>query len=88
METQSKSIYIVTCNNGDGSNFLEWHQTMSAEKQEQLVALNTTRYASRNDFEVKELKVPINFNLKYFAEVNSFTWFDDSQLKAEPEATT
>ena len=74
-----KSIYIVTTNGGDGSSYLEWHKTMSPEKQEYLVDKDPECYAGGEGLQYTELKFPDDFDLNKFAEVNYIFWFEDDE---------
>jgi hypothetical protein len=75
-----KSVYIVICNNGDGSNSLEWHKTMSPEKEEQLMDNDEwDKYTSGDGIQITELKLPDMVDLEVWAFLNNITWFEDMQ---------
>lgn len=77
-----KSIFIVTTDAGDGSNYLEWHKTMSDEKIKKLESEDTYgRYASGDGFQCKELKFPEDFDLEAFANANYISWFEDEKVE-------
>lgn len=72
-----KSVYIVTCNAGDGSNYLEWHKTMDGDKENRLLEGDSERYGSGDGFQLKELQFPDSFDLESFARTNHIYWYED-----------
>lgn len=72
-----KSIFIVICDCGDGSQSLEWHKTMSEQKAQELEDNDLERYSSGDGFQCRELKFPDGFDLEMFASANSIYWYED-----------
>lgn len=73
-----KSVFLVICNCGDGSQSIEWHKTMSAEKFSKMEDLDW--YQSGEGVQVTELKFPDDFDLETFVKQNHIYWFDDQEL--------
>lgn len=74
-----KKVYVVITDNGDGSNSLEWHKTMSPEKEEQLMDNDEYgKYTSGDGFQCTELQLPEGTDLDTFAFFNNITWFEDT----------
>lgn len=75
-----KSVYYVIRDCGDGSQNIEWHKTMSQEKEDKLVENDKyDSYASGDGFQCTELKFPDDFDIEEFAKVNHIYWFEDEQ---------
>ena len=73
-----KSIYMVLGDAGEGSNFIEWHKTMSDEKIELLG--EDDAYQSGDGVQVNELKMPDIIDLDNWASLNNITWFEDREI--------
>lgn len=72
-----KSVYIVICNAGDGSSYLEWHKTMDEGKEKRLLDGDPERYGSGDGFQLKELQFPDDFDLESFSRTNGIYWYED-----------
>ena len=72
-----KSVYIVICNAGDGSNYLEWHKTMDEDKQTSLLEGDLERYGSGDGFQLRELQFPDDFDLESFINLNRIYLYED-----------
>lgn len=73
-----KSVYMVICDCGDGSQSIEWHKTWSDEKRSTLEDGDTyDRYASGDGLQMTELKFPDVLNLDAWAKINFITWYED-----------
>lgn len=70
-----KFAYLVISDNGDGSQSIEWHRTMSDEKLDKLESED--RYQSGDGVQVGELKFPDNFDIEGFAKLNDIQWYED-----------
>lgn len=70
-----KSIFMVITQRGDGSNRIEWHQTMSYEKQNDLEEKYPECYSSGDGFQCKELRFPDDFDLDLWAKSNHISWW-------------
>ena len=70
-----KFAYLVIRDNGDGSQSIEWHRTLSEEKKARLA--EDDRYQSGDGVQVKELKFPGNFDIEGFAKLNYIFWQED-----------
>lgn len=73
-----KSVFMVICDNGDGSHSIEWHKTMSVEKMDELEEEDC--YQSGDGVQVTKLKFPDNFDFEEFAKVNYIRWYEDDAL--------
>ena len=77
-----KSIFMVITDSGDGSNSIEWHKTMSEDKQEKLEAGDKYgRYCSGDGFQCRELKFPNIVDLDIWAHINHITWFEETDYE-------
>lgn len=72
-----KTIYMVIGDAGDGSNFIEWHKTMSDEKIDKLGEDDS--YQSGDGVQVTKLKFPDNFDLAEFAATNNIYFYEDDE---------
>ena len=67
-----RSIFMVIMDCGDGSQTIEWHKTMSQEKEDYLVENDEyDSYASGEGFQCTELKFPDNFDIELFGIQNN-----------------
>ena len=73
-----KSIYMVICDCGDGSQSIEWHRTWDDHKHEMLEEGDDCyRYASGDGLQMTELKFPDSFDIDAFAKDNHIYWYED-----------
>ena len=70
-----KFAYLVIRDNGDGSQSIEWHRTMSKEKQARLAEDDS--YQSGDGVQIKALKFPGNFDIGGFTKLNHIFWQED-----------
>lgn len=77
----SKTVYLVIGDAGDGSNFLEWHRTMTPEKQELMESKD--EYQSGDGVQITELEFPDDFDLDLFAKANCISWHENDQDDAD-----
>lgn len=70
-----KFAYLVIRDNGDGSQSIEWHRTMSKEKKERLAEDDS--YQSGDGVQIKALKFPGNFDIEGFTKLNHIFWQED-----------
>ena len=66
-----KSIYMVICDCGDGSQSIEWHRTWDDHKHERL------EEGSGDGLQMTELKFPDSFDIDAFAKDNHIYWYED-----------
>lgn len=70
-----KFAYLVIRDNGDCSQSIEWHRTMSKEKQERLAEDDS--YQSGDGVQITALKFPGNFDIEGFTKLNHIFWQED-----------
>lgn len=70
-----KNLYMVIVDAGDGSQFIEWHKTMSEEKIDKLGEDDS--YQSGDGVQVKELKFSDSFDIAEFAATNRIIFYED-----------
>lgn len=79
-----KSIFLVLCDCGDGSQRIEYHKEMSQDIIDEIEKLDRYgTYASGDGFQCTELKFPDEFDLDNWAFFNGINWFDMSEYKAD-----
>lgn len=70
-----KFAYLVIRDNGDGSQTIEWHRTMSEDKEAKLAEDDS--YQSGDGVQITELKFPGNFDIDGFGKLNNIFWYED-----------
>ena len=70
-----KFAYLVIRDNGDHSQTIEWHRTMSKEKKERLA--EDESYQSGDGVQITALKFPGNFDIEGFTKLNHIFWQED-----------
>lgn len=74
------SVYIVICDNGDGSQSLEWHRTWDDDKRALLQENDPyDRYASGDGLQMTELKLPNIIDLDNWAFFNNIHWYEEQE---------
>ena len=79
-----QTIFTVITDNGDGSNSVEWHKTMSDEKLAKMEQQDC--YQSGDGVQLKELVFPDTFDLDMWARINNIWWFNDKEFLLETES--
>jgi hypothetical protein len=79
-----QTIFTVITDNGDGSNSVEWHKTMSDEKLAKMEQQDY--YQSGDGVQLKELVFPDTFDLDMWASINNIWWFNDKEFLLETES--
>lgn len=70
-----KFAYLVIRDNGEGSQTIEWHRTMSEDKEAKLAEDDS--YQSGDWVQITELKFPGNFDIDGFGKLNNIFWYED-----------
>lgn len=68
-------VYMVIGDAGDGSNFIEWHRTMSDEKVEKMELED--QYQSGDGVQIHDFWFTNEEQLNDFIEWNFITFYED-----------
>ena len=71
-------IWAVICDNGDGSQYLEWHKEMSKEIRNGLLREAFDTYASGDGVQDKEFKFDTEEEMNNFIKNNipEYSWYE------------